>query len=438
MLTTGNDTVLSKRATKTANTDEFLLTQFEKAEANLFHAKDNPEGIVNMGTAVNRVMEVELIERLTKPDALRFEQRYMHYFNNSGLLELRQAVADTLTRHLAPDNPVSPDNLAIMNGAGSCLDALAYTLCDPGDVVLTPTPVYTRIFTDIEERGQVDVMPIVCKAVPDNAEESFRLYKETVEDKILETQSAGRRVRALILVNPNNPLGDIYPPGLLLDIMKICAKYAIHFISNELYSLSIFDEDANFQSVLSFKDIPDPERTHFIWSMSKDFALAGFRTGVIHTCSSSVMKCLGKIALYQCTPSLIQHASATLLSDKAWCDDFYLKINRQRLRDRYSCCLARFRGAGITVRKAKAGLFIWFDLGPYLRSRTKEDEMDLFQEILKRGVYIVPGTQLYCEEPGWFRASFAVSEVELEEGLKRIQQVVEERKQKGQVSWSTY
>ncbi|XP_076064842.1 1-aminocyclopropane-1-carboxylate synthase-like protein 1 [Oratosquilla oratoria] len=433
MLITGTDTVLSNRATKTANVDDFLLTYLKKAAANVFHAKDNPGGIVNMGTAVNRVMEVELVERLTRTDALRFEQQYMHYFNPSGLLELRQAVADTLTRHLAPDNPVSPDNLVIMNGATSCLDALAYTLCDPGDVLLTPTPVYSRIFTDCVERGQVDVMPIVCKAVLDNAEESFRLCKEAVEDKILETQSAGRRVRALILVNPNNPLGDVYSPGLLIDIMKICAKYEVHFICDEIYSLSVFDEDANFHSIFSLRDIPDPERTHIVWAMSKDFALAGFRTGVIHTRSSSVMKCLDIIAMYQCTPALIQHASTTLLSDKAWCDDFYLKINRQRLRDRYSYCMARLSIAGITVRKAKAGLFIWFDLGPYLRSRTKEDEMDLFKEMLERGVYIVPGTQFYCEEPGWFRAIFAVSEVELEEGLKRILQVVEEHKHKGQV-----
>ncbi|XP_076064845.1 putative inactive 1-aminocyclopropane-1-carboxylate synthase-like protein 2 isoform X2 [Oratosquilla oratoria] len=433
MLITGTDSVLSRRATETVNIDEFLFTHFAKAEANLFHAKDNPGGIVNMGTAVNRVMEEELAERLTNSDALRFDQRYQHYFNPSGVLELRQAVADTLTRQLAPDNPVSPDNLVIMNGATSCLDALAYALCDPGDVLLTPTPVYARIFSDFEERCQVDVMPIVCKAVPDNAGESFQLCKEAVEDKIVEALSAKRRVRAFILVNPNNPLGDVYPPSLILDIMKICAKYEMHFICDEIYSLSVFDEDANFHSVLSFKDVPDPERTHFIWAMSKDFALAGFRTGVIHTRSSSVKKCLDAVAVYQSTPALIQHASATLLSDKAWCDDLYLKINRQRLRERYTRCLAKLKGAGINVRKAKAGLFIWFNLGPYLRSRTKEDEMDLFRELLERGVYMVPGTQFYCEEPGWFRAIFAVSEVELEEGLKRILQVVEERKQKGQV-----
>ena len=42
-----------------------------------------------------------------------------------------------------------------MNGVTSCLDALGHTICDPGDVIISPTPIYGRIFTDFTDRSGV-------------------------------------------------------------------------------------------------------------------------------------------------------------------------------------------------------------------------------------------------------------------------------------------
>lgn len=50
--------------------------------------------------------------------------------------------------------------LIVMNGVNSCLDAMAYVCCDPGDVMITPTPVYGRVLSNFEERCFVDVQPL--------------------------------------------------------------------------------------------------------------------------------------------------------------------------------------------------------------------------------------------------------------------------------------
>merc|ERR1712126_395248 len=93
-----------------------------------------------MGTAVSRLMEKELQDYIIKNNSFSYSSDYQHYFNFTGTDELRNGVADLLTRHLCPENPIDPSLLVVMNRVTSCLDALGHALCDPGDVMITPTP----------------------------------------------------------------------------------------------------------------------------------------------------------------------------------------------------------------------------------------------------------------------------------------------------------
>lgn len=51
----------------------------------------------------------------------------------------------------------------MLNGVTSCLDALSHALCDPGDVIIPPTPVYARMFTDVHDRAGAAVLPLVLR-----------------------------------------------------------------------------------------------------------------------------------------------------------------------------------------------------------------------------------------------------------------------------------
>ena len=95
---------------------------------------------------------------------------------------------------------------------------------------------------------------------------NFSLTAELLEKEILRQKDAGVEVRAFLYCNPNNPLGVVYPRQLTLQLMGVCKKYQvrlifhtwcqtsgqIHFISDEIYALSVFDSTAHFSSVLSF------------------------------------------------------------------------------------------------------------------------------------------------------------------------------------------
>ena len=72
-----------------------------------------------------------------------------------------------------------------------------------------------------------------------------------LEENIIEAGKSGKNVKAFIYCNPHNPLGVVYPMDLTISLMKVCKKYKVHFISDEIYGLSVFDPSARFDSVLS-------------------------------------------------------------------------------------------------------------------------------------------------------------------------------------------
>jgi aspartate/methionine/tyrosine aminotransferase len=98
-------------------------------------------------------------------------------------------------------------------------------------------------------------------------------------------QTATIPIKALIITNPHNPLAVCYPKKIIESLLQFCEKHDLHFVSDEIYALSIFPnpevgKNIDFVSALSI-DLDrigvDPSRVHVVWSMSKDFGQSGFR-----------------------------------------------------------------------------------------------------------------------------------------------------------------
>ena len=96
----------------------------------------------------------------------------------------------------------------------------------------------------------------------------FTLTPELLEEEILAQHQRGKHVKGFIFCNPNNPLGVVYPKTLTLSLMDVCKKYKVHFISDEIYGLSVFDPSVNFESVLSIPKEQVQSKLHVIFSFS--------------------------------------------------------------------------------------------------------------------------------------------------------------------------
>ncbi|MGH0122961.1 UNVERIFIED_CONTAM: hypothetical protein FKN15_077615, partial [Acipenser sinensis] len=215
----------------------------------------------------------------------------------------------------------------------------------------------------------------------------------------------GIRVRALILINPHNPLGDIYPAHLLKECLDFAHRYGLHVIIDEIYMLSVYD--GTFASVHSLDRLPDPERTHIIWGFSKDFAMCGVRVGTVYTQSQEVRKALNQLACFHGCAGPVQQLLSHLIWDQEWINNTFLPANRRRLLKSRSILVNGLQKLNIPVLKGFAGLFVWADFRKFLKTQTFEAEMDLWWKLIHEKVYISPGQAFYCSEPGWFRLVFS-------------------------------
>ena len=85
----------------------------------------------------------------------------------------------------------------------------------------------------------------------ESEESKFCLTPSLLENKILKEADSGKTVKAFMYCNPNNPLGVVYPRDLTISLMEVCKKHKVHFISDEIYALSVFDPATTFDSALS-------------------------------------------------------------------------------------------------------------------------------------------------------------------------------------------
>merc|ERR1719427_1226945 len=142
---------------------------------------------------------------------------------------------------------------------------------------MSPTPHYSRIENNFQERELVKTVFLSLSSA-----NNWALTAEIVRKGYEKATKEGKNIRALVLINPHNPLGSILDRGAMWDILQFCRDKKIHVIFDEIYRLCIFKGClSDFTSILQFgKNVPDPNRTHFVWSMSKDFGMSGFRCRV--------------------------------------------------------------------------------------------------------------------------------------------------------------
>ena len=180
---------------------------------------------------------------------------------------------------------------------------------------------------------------------------------------------------------------------------------------------------------MSIKELPDRERTHFIWGLSKDFGLAHFRMGVMYSWNAALIKAMDSMCLYTCVQGHIQEISRKMLLDTQWLDETYFQENLKRLGVAYDNCRSFFESFGCRVRPSKAGLFAWIDFSPFFKRTeiTVEDEKELFVNLMSNyKVYIPNGTEFGAKDPGWFRVIFAIRPDRWQEFCRRFRQFVTE------------
>lgn len=264
---------LSERGTKWALPDDSMLLW--TVIQDLWHPETNSTGFVSLGVAENTLMH----DTLSKHIKSNFDV-HSHGFTYGdgprGTTRLRNAVAKFLTEHLRPTADIKPSQITITNGCTSALENLAFVLGNPGEEYLLGQPHYGAFTHDLSMRAGTSVRTVAFHDVDPFSLEAVRVY----EDALIDSQRNGKKVAGLILCNPHNPLGRSYPSDTIIELLRLCEKYKIHLVADEIYALSIWKNNVDtdpapvkFRSVLSLDldGVIDPSRIHVIVSCPNTF-----------------------------------------------------------------------------------------------------------------------------------------------------------------------
>ena len=233
--------------------------------------------------------------------------------------------------------------------------------------------------------------------------------------------------------------GRCYPRETLVALMRFCQRNGLHFISDEVYALSVFDnpdapDAVPFTSALSINpsDIIDPNFVHVIYGLSKDFGAAGLKVGCLITRNEELKRAITAVQRFSGISSLSVAVATAMLEDRVWCRKF-IATSRERLAEAHEFVTRRLKEIGVKfLEGANAAFFGWIDLNPWLPAESKgcdgeTREQKLAQKFVGHGVFLQPGEEHGRE--GWFRLVSSLERNVVEEGLRRIEKTLKE------ISW---
>ena len=396
----------------------------------LWHPQRNPNGFVSLGVAENSLMHDVLSKHIHKNLSLTNEA-FTYGDGPRGSKRLKLAMANFLTKHLKPVVPIKPEHIVATNGCTTAIEHLSWMLANPGECFLLGQPHYGAFIPDISFRTGVEVVQVPFHNVDPLGPDAVGKY----EAAILQAQKSGKRISGLMLCHPHNPLGRCYSRNVLIGLMRLCEKYQIHLVSDEIYALSLWPNkvDENppsvaFESLLSIDPagIIDPSRLHVIWGMSKDFGANGLRVGaIISQHNPTLHAALIPAALYTSVSSMAENATANILEDTAWVEE-YLSENRRRLAKQFEMAVKWAKNNDIDYTPGvNAAFFLWVNLGKAYRQRNPSEAVEdiddhVMQALIRQKIFLASGVQFGSEQPGWFRIVFSNQADVLQEGLRRI------------------
>ncbi|WP_263603199.1 pyridoxal phosphate-dependent aminotransferase [Chryseobacterium sp. PET-29] len=337
-------------------------------------------------------------------------QNYSHYSPVPGFLELREAIVHKLKR----DNELEykPSQICVSNGAKqSILNVLAALLND-GDEVILPNPYWVSYDEMVKMMGGTSVM------LPTSYVTDFKITAEQLEEAITE------KTNAVLFSSPCNPSGGYYTYDELKSIARVIAKYPhVTVISDEIYEYINYETKTT--SIAQFPEVY--EQTAVINGMSKAFAMTGWRIGY-SACPEWLAKACEKIQgqMTSGANTVAQRASITALKTDPSEYQYMIDAFRKR-RDLVYDLIKQIPGFKVVLPKAAFYFFpdISFYIGKTLNGTEIKDSDDFAMFLLENAhVGCVGGVSF--GSPECIRFSYAASEEDLIEAMKRIKNTLEQ------------
>jgi aminotransferase len=324
-----------------------------------------------------------------------------HYTQSQGDPELIKAIQQYLHNRLGED--FSTSQIVVTTGGIGGLSSFFRTVLDPGDEVLLPEPYFPPYRHLIEWVGAKAVH------VQTSFENGFTPTPEALEAAITPSS------KVLLLNSPNNPTGAVIPAETLHNIARIALERDLLVLSDEVYDRLLFDGAAH-ESIRTRSGMR--ERTVVVHSLSKSFAMTGWRIGyafgpewIIESMIKVVSSCTS------CAPSVSQRAAIAALR----LDETIINTMVAEFRARRNQAYEALKDlSGVRVHKPAGTFYIFPDIS-LITNNSSQFALDLLKE---EQVVVVPGETFGPSGKGCVRLALTVNRERLSMAMERIRRFI--------------
>jgi aspartate/methionine/tyrosine aminotransferase len=328
------------------------------------------------------------------------------YSPAAGLQSLREVIAKTTKDYSGFE--ISSDNVIVTNGGKQAILTAFFSTLDPGDEVIIPAPYWTTYPEAVKIAGGT---PVFIETEKSN---NFKVTVEQLE------KSKTDNTKMLVWCSPSNPTGVVYTKEEAEEIYEWIFKNDIWILSDELYEHLVYEGEKSPSPA-----IYDPEfkNTIIVNGVSKSYSMTGWRVGWLLGNNNVIG--LGKKIQSQATSNVSNvsqlAAEAALLNGLEVTNEMKIAFNRRRL-----FATEKINSIpNLNVVESTGAFYLFVDVSYYC---TEENGLRTSEELcdwLLENYYIafVPGEVFGT--PGFMRLSYALSDEDLDSGLSRLSEAID-------------
>ncbi|WP_438977200.1 pyridoxal phosphate-dependent aminotransferase [Polaribacter sp.] len=335
-------------------------------------------------------------------------QNYNSYTPVDGYGELKEAICEKFKR----DNNLSykPNQIVVSTGAKQSIANVAQVLLNPGDEVILPTPYWVSY----------SAIATLCEAkyveIPSSIETDFKITPEQLEAAITP------KTKMIFFNSPNNPSGTIYSEAEYRALAKVLEKHPqIYILSDEIYEHINYDfKPFSFAAIESMYD-----RTITVNGLAKAFAMTGWRIGYIGApewIAKACTKMQGQIT--SGTNCIAQRAAITAVLAPISKIQYMVDEFKTR-RDIVIDLLREIDGFKVNV--PEGAFYVFPDISEFFGKTikgTKIENASDFSLFILENANVATVTGDAFGSPNCIRISYAASEKDIREAIKRIKKAL--------------
>ena len=328
------------------------------------------------------------------------------YSPAAGLESLRQIIAKTTKDYSGFE--INSDNVIVSNGGKQSILTAFLSILDPGDEVIIPAPYWTTYPEAVKIAGRT---PIFIETEKSN---NFKVTVEQLE------KSKSKNTKMLVWCSPSNPTGVVYSKEEAEEIYEWIFKNDLWILSDELYEHLVYEGETSPSPA-----IYDPElkNTIIVNGVSKSYSMTGWRVGWLIGNKSVIG--LGKKIQSQATSNVSNvsqlAAEAALLNGLEVTNEMKIAFNRRRL-----FATEKINSIpNLNVVDSTGAFYLFVDVSHYCSGKNGLNTSEEFCDWLLENYFIafVPGEVFGT--PGFMRLSYALSDEDLDNGLSRLSEAID-------------